>query len=253
MASTDLLVWAVIGLLAGVWLFIQGFIWLRQKRMIENIPTSKIRSLAMGLVEIKAKAFKPLKQFLISPFQGKKCLWYKYTIEEYHKTEDSDYWKTIKMGEERIPFYVKDNTGTVLVDPKGARIELPIDYEHRSGFRREAPKRIATFCQKQNVKTKGWFFNKTLRYREYILQPNDQLYIIGTAGDNPYVEDATGQKNEDDIMIQKGENEKFYYISDQPEEDILSRLKWKVVGGLFGGAALMVIGLAYILFRAGLF
>jgi len=40
----------------GLFISYIGFVKLRQKRQIENTPTSKIRSLAVGMVEIYGKA-----------------------------------------------------------------------------------------------------------------------------------------------------------------------------------------------------
>ena len=78
--------WSFIGLGVGIILFVKGFFWLRTKRMIENIPTSKIRSLAMGLVEIKGSVVAYKKPLLKSPFQGKPCVWFRYMIQEYRKS-----------------------------------------------------------------------------------------------------------------------------------------------------------------------
>ena len=169
------------------------------------------------------------------------------------KGKNSSYWATVKKGEEGVPFFVKDNTGSVLVDPNGAKIDIPVLYQCRSGSGKSAPKMILAFCAAQNIRTKGFLFNRTMRYKEYRLEQGHKLYIMGTAGDNPFVEDTTGSKNEEDIMIHKGKNEKFYYISDKPEKDVLWSLRWKVIGGLFGGGALTVACLAFILFRLGLF
>ena len=48
-----------LGALAGVYWFLKGFSLLRQKRLILNTPTSKIRSASMGLVEISGQATGP--------------------------------------------------------------------------------------------------------------------------------------------------------------------------------------------------
>ena len=86
-----------------------------------------------------------------------------------------------------------------------------------------------------------------MRYTERYISPNDELYIMGTAGDNPFFKESSAKTGVEDIMIQKGQSEKFYYISTDPEKKILSSLKWKVGIGLFGGAILFVISLSYFL------
>ncbi len=62
----------------------------------------------------------------------------------------------------------------------------------------------------------------TLRVTEYYLAPGDMLYIYGMATDNPYIEDGSAERNEADIMIQKGDGN-FFFISDSPEKDILEK------------------------------
>jgi hypothetical protein len=188
------------------------------------------------------------KKILKSPFSNSDCVYYKYDVEEYRSSGKSSHWVTISKGQKGVPFYLKDSTGKVLVDAKGARVDIPKDNEFKSGFRNDPPAIVKKFLESNNLKyTSLLRTNKTMRYREYFIAPKDKLYIMGTAGDNPYVKEATAANSVDDVMIQKGEHEKFYYISDKPEKDILKVLKWKVMGFIFGGAAMAVVSLAVII------
>jgi hypothetical protein len=226
-------------------------VWLKQKRMIENTPTSKVRSIAMGNVEVYGEVV-PEEKTLKSPITGKDCVYYDYKIKEQRSNGKSTYWVTLKSGNDAVKFYLKDSTGSVLVDTKGAKVDIPDDYSFNSGFGK-IPDTAIRFFDKNNIKYKALFgFNKRLRIVEKYIAPKDKLYIMGTAGDNPYVEEATAQKNEEDIMIQKGGLGTIYYISDRPEKDILDKLRWKVIGGLFGGAALSLVCLAIILYDFGI-
>ncbi len=254
MGKGDPFIYAVIGLVVGIGLFVKGFLWLKQKRLIENIPTSKVRSLAMGLVEVFGEAKIAEKKILKSPFTNKDCVYYKYTIEEYRKQGKNSRWVKVKKGEDSVNFYLKDDTGAVLVDPKGANVDIPADNEFKSKWGTDPPEVVMKFLKANKISFEGLFgANKTMRYREYFLSPADKVYIMGTAGKNPFVKEATAVNNVENIMIQKGKNEKFYYISDSGENNILKKLKWKVIGGLFGGAALTVACLVIILLYLGLF
>jgi len=86
-----------------------------------------------------------------------------------------------------------------------------------------------------------------MRYRESFIEPSDKLYIIGTAGDNPFIDDATAKKGVEDVLIQKGKHEKLYYISDKSERNVLKYLKRKVVFGIGAGSIFIIIGLIGIL------
>ncbi|MBW2999104.1 E3 ubiquitin ligase family protein [Candidatus Woesearchaeota archaeon] len=248
MADDRILLYSIAGFMVGIVLFIKGFKWLKQKRMIENIPTSKIRSLAMGLVEIFGEVFPAEKKVLKSPFSNKDCVYYKYKVEEYRRSGKHSRWVTLKKDEDRVHFFLKDNTGKVLVDSTGANVEIPKDFQFRSSLGKDPPLAVKNFLKKQNMNFESLFgMNKTMRYTEYFIAPKDKLYILGTADDNPFVEEATAKESVEDIMIKKGKHEKFYYISDRHETEILKKFKWKVAGGIFGGGFLSVFCFIVIL------
>ncbi|MFH1978150.1 MAG: GIDE domain-containing protein [Candidatus Aenigmatarchaeota archaeon] len=208
-------------LIFGVIFFVVGLRAFRQKRLIENIPTSKIRSLAMGLVEIYGKVMEFKKPLFTSPMTNKDCVYYKYEIEEYSSGRDgkSGRWKTIHLEEKRQPFFVKDETGQVLVDSEGATIWLGGD----------------------NFKSRGGLMpsNMSKKYSEFIIRPNDNLYVLGTAGKNPHLK-GTAKLNQDGIMIQQEKGNK-YYISDGHESEITKGFKLISWSGLIIGG-LMIVG-----------
>jgi len=243
-------IWTLGFFATGVFLFWEGIKLLKQKRLIENIPTSKIRSLAMGLVEIYGEVVPAYKEILKSPFSNKDCVYYSYTIEEYRSSGKSSSWVVIDAGRKEQPFYLKDDTGGVLIDSKGANVNVSRDFEFNPGFGRKPPDEILNFLKSKGMSRKTLFGfirfgsdEKNMRYREHFIVPKDKLYIMGTAADNPFVEDCTAKNNVEDVMIQKGKNEKMYYISDKPENTLLKKIKWEIFGYIFGGACLSIASL----------
>ena len=203
--------YAFVGMAFGLLSFYKGIKWMRQKRLIENIPTSKIRSLAMGLAEVFGEALPAGKEILKSPFSGKDCVYYRYTVEEYRSSGKHRSWATIDKGNSRERFFLKDSTGQVLVDPDGAKVDIPMDFEYRPSGK--IPERIKEFAEKSGLRYKNVLgFNKNMRFREYFIQPGENVYILGTAGDNPFVEEGTAKHGMEDVMIQKGRDEKRWYI-----------------------------------------
>lgn len=240
MAEFRIFIYAVIGFFLGIVLFISGLSSFKRRRLIENIPTSKIRSLAMGLVEICGEAVPVKNVNLVSPFTNKHCAYYRYTIETLVSSGKSSHWVTEKKGHEGDHFFIRDDTGLVIVSTKGAKIDVG-KTEFDSHYGKKPTENVMRFLKKHNIKHKTFLgFNKRMRFREYIIEPNDKLYAMGTAGDNPYVEDATTMHGVKDIMIQKGKNEKIFYISDKSEKGILKVFRWRIVCGIFGGGALIV-------------
>src|SRR5258708_39797594 len=68
------LLWAVLGVLFGPYLFLRGFRELRLKRLIKDIPRSSIRGAALGPVEVSGKAVGPYT--LVAPVSKMECLAY---------------------------------------------------------------------------------------------------------------------------------------------------------------------------------
>jgi len=228
--------------LIGIALFAVGLYFHKKKQLIADTPTSTIRSIAIGLVEIFGHVIPIKERVFKSPFTDKDCVYYKYTIEEYRSSGKSSHWVTIKKEEQRDLFYLKDETGMVLIDPTGAQIEARRDFEFQSGFGKDPPEQVIRFLTAHNLTHEGFLgFNKTMRYQETLIAPDDTLYIMGTAGTNPFKKEGTAN-HVDSIMIQKGKHEKQYYISDKPEKQILTNLALITYGTEGGGIVFIIIG-----------
>ena len=164
----------------GIWSFFWGFKRLRRKRMVENVPTSTVRSLAMGMVELigKGKKFKPLK----SPLTETECIFYKYTVERYERRGKHSSWVTVAKGDSTFcPFWLNDDTGRVMVLPKGAEFILPVDYQFTSGFQRPLSHNLITFMDKHGIRYKALLGNYSMRFKEWYICPDEKVYILGTA------------------------------------------------------------------------
>lgn len=229
-------------ILIGIIFCAIGLYYYKKKTLIADTPTSKIRSIAMGLVEIFGQV-KPMQdRVLKSPFSDKDCVYYQYIIEEYRSNGKNSSWITIKKGEQKNLFYLKDDTGEILIDPTGAQIEAKKDFEYQSNLGRDPPEQVIRFLTENNLTHEGFFgLNKTMRYRETIIALDDSLYIMGTAGENPYNKEKT-TNHVDSIMIQKGKYEKQYYISDKNEKKILKNLTLMTYGMWTLGIILIIVG-----------
>jgi hypothetical protein len=127
-----------IGGLIAVFALFASLRAVRRKRLIDNLPTSKTHGVFIGLVELKGtvQCEEPLTSFLAET----SCVYYSYQIEERWSrtvttTEDDGKggtrtvtrqesgWTTVATETESTPFYVQDDTGSILVRPDGARIE----------------------------------------------------------------------------------------------------------------------------------
>lgn len=129
----------------------------------------------------------------------------------------------------------------MLIETTGAEIDLPIDFETQKV--KEIPDSV---LESLDISSNWWSsaFN-SYRFTEFVLYENDQVYIMGHAADNPFVEEGTTGRNEADIMIQQKEGE-FFYISNKSENEVLSRKNSDFIGSLIIGCILIIGGLLII-------
>jgi len=55
-----------------------------------------------------------------------------------------------------------------------------------------------------------------------------------------------------DVMIAKGDNRDIFIVSDESQTQVVKGFSWQAITGVWGGAALTLAMLAYLLFRFGL-
>ena len=175
-------VWAVFGIVAGIYGFARGLRLLQRKRLILNTPASKIRSASMGLVEISGLAQGP--HVMVSPLKQAECYYYRSLAWELKQAGKNKEW--VKVADEalHVPFYVDDNTDKLLVDPTGAEMDLHCDlqeeYHESLFFGSDVPETVSGFLARHEVTPRG-----RIKVEEYCIKPENFLFVLGTLSQNP--------------------------------------------------------------------
>jgi hypothetical protein len=86
------------------------------------------------------------------------------------------------------------------------------------------------------------------RFTEYCILPGQSYDITGTCAENP--EAADGQ---DRALILKGQNDPTFLISSQAAREVERQLRNRALVRIFGGAALSLACLAFLVYKFGLF
>lgn len=174
------IVYAAFGFISGICSFFWGFSRLRRRRLIENIPTSCVRGMAMGLVEISGKAKKATA--LKSPLTQTECVLFQYKVEEYRTSGKSGRWVTIASGNSfDCPFWIEDETGKVMIFPMGAEFIWPLDFQSRTGFGVEMPYTVTTFMVNKGINYKNFLGARPLRFSEWFICEGETVYVLGSA------------------------------------------------------------------------
>jgi hypothetical protein len=183
---TGLLLWSAIGFCAGIYLFYSGFRMLQRRRLILDTPLSKIRSASMGIVEISGLATGPYT--INAPITGRECFYCRTQVWEWKQKGRSKGWVSAASQCTYVPFFVDDNTGRLLVDPRGADLDLHCDFkeEFNTSFFSSAdiaPGSVNLFLSRHGVVT-----DNKLKVEEYCIKPKNSLFILGTLAENPGIE-----------------------------------------------------------------
>ncbi|MGO9086881.1 MAG: hypothetical protein ACLQBK_16790 [Candidatus Sulfotelmatobacter sp.] len=183
---TALVLWCVIGFCAGVGLFIQGFRLLLRRRLILDTPFSKIRSAPMGMVEINGLAVGPYT--MVAPITARACYYYRTLVWECKQKGRNKSWVKVAGECMHVPFFVDDNTGRLLVDPRGADLDLHRDFvqEFCNSFfttKDPAPPNVTAFLARHGIVT-----SNKIKVEEYCVKPKNALFILGTLAENPGLE-----------------------------------------------------------------
>jgi hypothetical protein len=229
--------WIIAGILTLLffWLMLRAG---RRLRFLADTPTSKAKGVFIGQVELAGRAgLEPPRRSFLAEVD---CVWFSYSIEEeWARWETETYtdkdgktktrqvrksgWTQIDSGGEAPAFYVEDETGAVLVQPKGAEIEAP------TVFSETVTAGDALYYQKAN-RSEIAHSTGHRRFHEKAILKKAELFITGHA------------RERNDIVapeIAADPTQELFLISCQGETHLLRGYRWKF--WLFG--LLMLVGL----------
>jgi hypothetical protein len=179
MSGNEMKFWFLVAALAAtaVYSFWFAFKSWNKNRVIEDTPTSRVRSAAQGYVELTGRGVLPADSANKGPLTGMPCTWWRYKIEERSQFSRSRSWSTIDSGTSTAPFVLDDGTGQCLIDPRGAEVfpgVTTVWYGPSAWPQGRIPDGSGVF---------GWlvdaFVTDRYRYTEYRLQAQQPVYAIG--------------------------------------------------------------------------
>jgi hypothetical protein len=250
----------LLGLGAGVFWFVKGFLRYRAYRFLADTPEVSIRSMPMGLVHFHGKAWG--ENTLQSPVTHTPCFFYKVVIDRLD--DENGRWRPCMTDTNGVEFFLQDQTGRVRIDAHGAVLDLPRAIRCRTGnvfwlgafvdLIRNWKSLTASHTLpaldedlRAYVGSLGPEVGGQFRLTEYCLLPNYWYDVIGTCAENPNARDER-ERN----MIVKGDNEPTFLISFRSGPRLETNLRARALRFIFAGGAIAIFSLAVILSKFGL-
>jgi hypothetical protein len=253
----------------GALLVYHGVRSLRLQRLIRDTPTAKVRSLAMGLVELQG-ALRGRSRTR-APFTDRDCVWWEVVLQTLRQSNKGvRQWHTVHRECSGHPFFIDDGTGTALVYPQEADVRAgDVVAEETHGF--GVPEPYAGYMQSRELGMRHLWSVGPMRFRERVLEEGRAVYVLGRAGPRPRAvevsmdeealeatgTDAIGARHvrEHDsrcmAVIRKGRRDPALLISDRSEKSMTMEYGLKAFGGLIGGPLLWMFAIwCYVQFMA---
>ena len=273
---------AITGVVLGVDLFFRGFGLLSRKRLIEGTPRSNVRGAAIGQVEVWGKIVGPYT--LISPLTATECYMYTACLLGAEESDGKQVGTAIEQL--AVPFYVEDDTGRLLVDPRGAELQVEGSIVESSAVMSDGMQRflgrhvgplatsgrVMECCVKpndvlfvlgnvrENPKSAEPHSRAALQFDEFFLSPEaadlqrrcilEDMHVPLPQRDRPRVQVAPDFDLNPVAVLGKAPGQPFL-ISQLSEREVVGDLAWKSVACIWGGPIMTLLGLGYLFYWAG--
>lgn len=148
---TPLQAWGIVaaGSAAALLFLFLAFRLRGRERLLRMLPTVKTQGVFIGFVELKGTADTrhPLPSFLAE----QPTVWFRWSVEEHWsrvvtetytdhqgrrqtRTRTESGWTTVGEGGGARPFYLRDDTGVIRIDPQGAKVEPVTLFDRTCGL-----------------------------------------------------------------------------------------------------------------------
>jgi hypothetical protein len=225
-----------------------GFRQYRTKRLIEDTPREKVRSMAAGRTELVGVA-KPREGPFECPFTAGKAVLARYEIEEYREDDDGSDWVTVDSGLLTAPFDLDDGTGSVCIDAD-ERVTLHVSEANCTrtyvdGSETE-PAPIRRFLERRpsvDANSDGMLrslFDDRRRYTQEVVPPGTEVYVYGNASDRG---GESGLETDDQrLVVGHDDTTGRFIVSDMGEKRLTTTLGRTAPLMMLIGIALLTFG-----------
>jgi hypothetical protein len=177
--TAQFILWMTLQLGAAGYALYLAYRNFKKSRLIEDMPTSLIRSASQGFTELIGIG-KPHGKHLSAPLTATPCLWWYYAIEQYKSSGKSSSWVKLESGSSELPFNIDDGSGLCQVLPEGADLTARHNKKWQGRLRHplgETGKKSTSTLGRLLSTNIG--FGKRYRYTERLIKEHDPLYILG--------------------------------------------------------------------------
>lgn len=249
--SPGMLIWSTSSLLGGSLALLSGVRQFRDRQLVRNTPTSTVRSLHVGDVEIEGE-IQPVDEPLASPLTDQEaCLW-QLEVERLEEDAESSSWSSTLEARDQVPFLLDDGTGQVRVEPEHARVSIERESRYVAESGEPPPAPLVAWAEQQEWIQAGEADGEApgdgsqgrleqvvlketrerarrqlteaqsskRRFTERVLAAGESAYVFGGARPR---EDAASPSNPENLVVDVHEPTGRLLVSDREEHELVDR------------------------------
>ena len=194
--------------------FYFAFVFIRRARIIEDTPTSRIRSAAQGYVELVGYGDTIDGPEIVAPLSKIPCTWYSYKVERLGDKHDH----VVDSGSSEELFALVGKTGRCVIDPEGAIVTPTVRKSwYSSSYSGETG----------SILSGG--IGRRYRFTEERMHPGDSLYAIGFFRSVGGVHEMfnTAQEVRELLAKWKKDQQKMLTMFDKNKDGVIDVHEWE--------------------------
>lgn len=149
----------------------------RARRAIASVPIRAIPDV-IGGERVRVVGTVELVGSVAAPLSARPCAYWRVVVEEQRGAKNKR-WVKIVDEHEGVDFMISNGEHRALVKTDLCQPVLDNDASYSSGFMNDATPELEAFLAERGYASQGWVFNKSMRYREGVVEAGETVAVVG--------------------------------------------------------------------------
>ncbi|WP_430816497.1 hypothetical protein [Carboxylicivirga sp. RSCT41] len=154
---------------------------------------------------------------LTAPLSGRHCAHYYIKVEQERSSGKSSSWHTLVEEEVTGDFVIRDGENRAFINGTNVKSYIVQDRKYRSGFLNDASQNLERYLNQKGHESENMLgFNKTLRYKEGVLEEGEEVAVYGKgiwkSAESLHLPEAYGR-----VLEISATADEPIYLSDDPD------------------------------------
>ncbi|MCU4157024.1 hypothetical protein J1N10_13625 [Carboxylicivirga sp. A043] len=211
----------IILVIAGIAIFALIIIFFNNKAVIKRkLKKAERKRLSEFIDGESARVVGTIECFgtpLTAPLSGRKCAHYYILVEQERSSGKSSSWHTLIEEEVSGDFVIRDGANRASIQGPTVKSYIVQDRKYKSGLFNDASQNLERYLKQKGHESENMLgFNKTLRYKEGILEQGEKVAVYGKgvwkSAESLNLPEAFGR-----VLEIQSTSEEAVYLSDDPD------------------------------------